>query len=127
MTTWIEIVEAGFNQALSKLNDTIERGFMALKDKISELQVAASEERLQAKSRFDKLDAEIAQLKELLAGNESLVAQLTQKINEKDGIIGEKDSSIADLTSQLDASKSEIAESLEAIDDVVAEVKAIVE
>lgn len=119
MATLIDFIEAGFNRALDKLTNTTETGFMALKDKIAELQVAASEERLQATSRFDKLDKEIAQLKELLAGNDSLVKQLTEKIAEKDG-------AIADLTEQLEASKSEIGESLAAIDAVVADVKAIV-
>lgn len=119
MLSWTDFVEAGFNRAFNELTKQFSEGFMSVKEKIAELQLVASEERQQVKVRFEKFEGEIKSLKELLTGNDTLVADLLAKLAEKDAKIG-------DLETQLNASKNEIQESIGAIDGVIAEVKEIV-
>lgn len=93
---------------------------MTLSEKINELQQAASQERLQVSQKIGDLTAEIQNLKELTAGNETIVGQLTARLNEKDA-------EIAELEGRLSASQSEINESVAALDGAIADVRNIFE
>lgn len=117
---WIDFVEAGFNRAFGLLAKKTQEGFMTLSEKINELQQAASQERLQVSQKIGELTAEIQNLKELTAGNETIVGQLTARLNEKD-------SEIAALEARLAESQNEINESVAALDGAIAEVQGIFE
>lgn len=80
--TFLDFIEAGFNQAFHQLAQKQEEGFKMLANKITDLINAVAQTKAEIKDRFEKSDAQIADLTSQVNILKVTVADLQTKLQE---------------------------------------------